>query len=302
MARRSQARKAVTVTPGGATYLRGVYLDASRVPDGKSFPFDIPALTNLDVRLDSAVTFLVGENGSGKSTLLEAIAVLARLPVRGGSRNELSEALADPDDAGTVLARALRPNWALRPDDAFFFRSEMHAQFASLLEARKADREFMGDPYARYGGKSLHARSHGEAFLATFDHRLGDGLWLLDEPEAALSPQRQLALLALVWDRARSGATQIIAATHSPILLTYPGARILFLDETGIRLTTLEETLHFQITRGILASPEAYWRHLRAPDAGERDGVADADSDAESADTDARAPRTAPDPKGEPAS
>ena len=123
-----------------------------------------------------------------------------------------------------------------------------------------------GDPYAAYGGRSLHTRSHGEAFLAIIQNRIRSGLLLFDEPESALSPQRQLVLLAHIAKLTAAGGSQFIIATHSPILLTCPGAQILSFDGESIRRVRLSETSHYQITRGILDHPERYWRHLR-PDA-----------------------------------
>src|SRR5688572_16757229 len=199
----------------GGLYLKGLRLLPERVADREVFPFSVAALRDLDLELESAVTFFVGENGSGKSTLMEAIAVLAGLPVNGGSRNEAT------DDHGperaAPFAAALRPSFIRRPRDGYFFRAELMAHFASLLDARKADPDFIGDPYGRYGGGPLHQRSHGEAFLALFAHRLEEGLFLMDEPESALSPQRQLTLLATIADRVASGQSQFLIATHSPI-------------------------------------------------------------------------------------
>ncbi len=252
-----------------APFLRGVYLVPERVPEGAGYPFSVPALSGLSLSLSSPVTFFIGENGSGKSTLIEALAVVCGLSPSGGGKNEVGERFGTQDQA--PLASALRPQFTRRPSDSFFFRAETLAHFATLLEDRKRDPDFLGDPYARYGGRSLHERSHGEAFLAAFQHRLGAGLWLIDEPEAALSPQRQLALLALMHDRVRSGQTQLIIATHSPILMTFPGAEILELTDQGIRPTSLTETSHYQITRGILAQPESYWRHLTKAPADEGD-------------------------------
>jgi predicted ATPase len=264
MARRP---KSDAVVPGGAPFLRGVRLLPERVTSPSTFPFSIPALRDLALDLSTAVTFLVGENGSGKSTLLEGLAVVCGLPSSGGSRNETSAKFGVADDH--TLASALRPSFAQRPRDSFFFRAETLAHFATLLDERRKDPFFGESAYARYGGKSLHGRSHGEAFLATFGGRLGQGLWFLDEPEAALSPQRQLAFLALVWQRVEAGDTQLVIATHSPILMTFPGARILALDNAGIHETSLAETSHYRLTREILAAPERYWRHLRAQDDGE---------------------------------
>jgi predicted ATPase len=157
----------------------------------------------------------------------------------------------------------LRPAFRRRPPDAYFLRAEFQAHFASLLDARRDDSEFIGDPYSRYGGRSLHTRSHGEAFLAILEHRIQAGLFLLDEPESALSPQRQLVLLAHMWKQTSAGISQFIVATHSPILLTFPGADLVKFDGGALTRVKLEDTSHYQITRGILHNAESYWKHLR---------------------------------------
>jgi predicted ATPase len=245
----------------GAAYLTGVTLLPERVPPEDEFPFNVPALRDLNLRFRSAVTFFVGENGTGKSTVLEAIAALARFPISGGGRAELDHHHGPEEESR--FARALRPNFRLRPHDGYFLRAEFMAHFASLLDTRSEDPDFGGDPYRRYGGVSLHARSHGEAFLAVLKNRVGEGLFLFDEPESALSPQRQLALLAIMYELAQTQQSQFIVATHSPILLTFPGAEIISFDETPPRCVALEDTSHYQITRGILENPERYWKHLR---------------------------------------
>jgi len=224
------------------------------------FPFHLPWLEDFALKLEKPVTFFVGENGSGKSTLIEALAVLVGLPVTGGSRNETSTKLGPETDS--ELAHELRPFYRKQPRDAYFFRAELFANFATLLDERKEDPEFIADPYGAYGGKSLHHRSHGESFLELITNRLNNGLFLLDEPESALSPQRQLVLLAKIAERVRSGKGQFIIATHSPILLTYPGADILSFDEGKLTRVELEETSHYNVTKGILENPEMYWKHL----------------------------------------
>jgi predicted ATPase len=230
------------------------------VPAFDEYPYSLPFVRGLDLRLRSAVTFFVGENGSGKSTLLEAIAELCGLPVSGGGRNELAD--RHGPERRSALGGALRPAFVVRPRDGYFFRAEFQAHFASLLDQRREDPDFTGDPYARYGGQSLHSRSHGEAFLAVILNRMEAGLFLMDEPESALSPQRQLALLSRMAQLVEAGSSQFIVATHSPILLTYPGADLVSFDEVPPRSVRLEETAHYQITRGILETPERYWRHL----------------------------------------
>ncbi len=240
-------------------YLKHLSLrDGAR--DGDKFPFTLPFLRELDLAFDSSVTFFVGENGSGKSTLIEAIADLCRLPVSGGGRNELHEAHGPQRES--ELAPALRASFVRQPRDGYFFRAEFQAHFASLLEQRRADPDFLGDPYARYGGRSLHTRSHGEAFLEILTSWMTPGMILMDEPESALSPQRQLTLLVGIAKLARRGDVQLIVATHSPILLTFPNATILSFDDGELTRVRLQDTAHYQITRGILESPERYWERL----------------------------------------
>lgn len=229
-----------------------------------SFPGSLAFTRDLHVDFDSPVTFFVGENGSGKSTLLEAMAVLARLPISGGGLNESGANHAFTERS--VLANSLRLAFIKQPNDRYFFRAETQAHFASLLEQRRDDPDFAGDPYTRYGGRSLHEMSHGEAFLSIMQNRFEHGLLLMDEPESALSPQRQLTLLALMHKMARTGRSQFFVATHSPILLTFPNATIISFDEGVLERIDLEDTSHFQITRDLLNNPEMYWRHLSAPD------------------------------------
>jgi predicted ATPase len=245
-----------------APYLLGVTLLPERVSSFDVHPFSVPSVRALDVSFTSCVTFLVGENGSGKSTVLEGIAALCRLPITGGGRSDIA-GRADLEHEAAPLASALRPRFRRRPRDAYFFRGEYSAQFATLLDQRKADPDFTGNPYRYYGGRSLHTRSHGEGYLTLMNERIGDsGLYLLDEPEAALSPQRQLALMALIAARVQGGSTQFIIATHSPILMTIPGAEILLLNGASIQQVRLEETEHFQITKAVLENPGVFWKHL----------------------------------------
>jgi predicted ATPase len=241
-------------------YLVRLQLKEGAAHDGE-YPFNLALIRCLDIDFTSPVTFFVGENGTGKSTVIEAIAALCRLPVSGGGRNELS-GNHGPDQA-SPLAAALRPAFRQRPPDAYFLRAEFQAHFASLLDQRKADPEFDGDPYARYGGRSLHTRSHGEAFLAIIQNRIRSGLLLLDEPESALSPQRQLALLAQMSMLVATGKSQFIIANNSPVLLTFPGAQILSFDGDALHCISLEDTSHYQITKGILQNPAVYWKHLQ---------------------------------------
>lgn len=249
-------------------FLQRLFLRAdAQLPEGE-FPGTLPLVRALDVWFTTTVTFFVGENGSGKSTVLEAIAELSGLPVAGGGRNELADIRAP--HARSELVPFVRGAFRRRPTNGYFFRAEYQAHFASLLEERRADPDFHSDPYARYGGRSLHTRSHGEAFLEMFKAWLKPGMILMDEPEAALSPQRQLALLSQMARVDKSGGAQFVIATHSPIILTFPGATLLSFDGDRVEPVRLEDTTHFQVTKGILDAPQRYWKHLLVDPDGER--------------------------------
>lgn len=249
-----------------AAYISYVRRNPESSLDVNTFPGSLPFVPELNLEFTMPVTFFVGENGSGKSTLLEAIALLAGFPIDGGGTCDTgaSHGLG----ADSLLANSIRTAFKRRPRDGYFFRAELQAHFASLLDQRDLDPYFRmsgHDPYERYGGRSLHGMSHGEAFLSVMRNRFSEGLFLMDEPESALSPQRQLTLLAIMYDLAQNGKTQFIIATHSPILLTFPGARIVSFDEMPLQTISFQDTSHYQITRGILTSPESYWKHLRMP-------------------------------------
>jgi predicted ATPase len=235
----------------GSPFLTSVTLhDDRRVPG--THPFDIPILLgDFGLSLTTPVTFFVGENGSGKSTLLEAIAWAVGFGAQGGSRDHHYEQSTD----GHALGRALKLAWRQRTASGFFLRAETFFNFATYLEST-------GSSFARYGGESLHAKSHGEAFLALFEHRFEDGLFILDEPEAALSPQRQLAFLRILHELTAPKAAQFIIATHSPLLLAFPGATVLSLDDGVIREVDYRDTEHFRLTRDFLDAPERFFRYL----------------------------------------
>lgn len=224
----------------GGPYLMELRLLRDRVPSFNSYPFRIPAVRSLDVlAFHPKVTFFVGENGSGKSTLLEALAIACGLNPEGGNRNLRFETRASHSD----LEESLRISRGMDiPKDSYFLRAESFYNVATEVE------RIDGDP-------SLHEQSHGESFFSLFEGRLrGDGLYLMDEPEAALSPNRQLQFLALMHDYCRGGA-QFVIATHSPIIMAYPDARIYQLDGEGIRAVPYEETEHYRVTRSFLADP-----------------------------------------------
>jgi len=217
------------------------------------FPFSIPAIGGLDtIEFDRPVTFFVGENGSGKSTLLEAIAVGMRLNPEGGSRNfkfATRESHSNLSDY-LRLARSAR-----RVRDSYFLRAESYFNVATEIE--ELDRGEGGPRIIdSYGGKSLHEQSHGESFFALFMNRLrGNGLYFFDEPEAALSPKRQLAFLSRLHDLVKDGS-QFLIATHSPILLAYPDAAIHVLDDGPLRRIAYRDTEHYGVTRTFLNDTE----------------------------------------------
>jgi predicted ATPase len=241
-------------------YLHEVMLRRDQVPDFGRYPFALPAVSSLErLVFRQPVTFLIGENGSGKSTLLEAIAVLLRFNAEGGSRNFRFGTRESHSD----LHAFLRPvRGVARPRDGFFFRAESYYNLATEIENLDAA-PGPGPPIApSFGPRALHEQSHGESFLALVQHRFrGNGLYLLDEPEAALSPMRQLALLSRLHDLVQN-RSQFIIATHSPILLAYPGAGIYEMGPSGPRATSYEETEHFRVTHDFLTRYPAMLRVL----------------------------------------
>ncbi|UYM15178.1 AAA family ATPase [Endozoicomonas euniceicola] len=215
------------------------------------FPFNIPAFENgINITLDSKVTMLVGENGSGKSTLLEAIAECCGFNPEGGSRDHYREQFEDRSE----LASALRLSWMPRTTEGFFLRAESFFNFATYIET-------VSDLRA-YGGKSLHKQSHGESFLALFENRFEQGFYILDEPEAALSPQRQLTFMSIINQLEVPGHAQFLIATHSPILLSYPGAKVISFDDGCIKEINYQDSSHYQLTKSFLEAPERYFRWL----------------------------------------
>jgi len=217
------------------------------------YPFNIPSLQDLyELEFPTNVTFFVGENGSGKSTLLEAIADRCDFNTAGGGRQNLY----DVHKAESSLGEYIRLSWMPKISNGFFLRSETFYQFASHIDLLEDPRK-----YNAFGGKSLHHQSHGESFLALFMNRFnGKAIYLLDEPEAALSPTRQLSLLKIIKDLEHEA--QFIIATHSPILLGYPNATIYSFDEGEIESIRYEDTIHYIVTKRFLDAPQSILREL----------------------------------------
>ncbi len=242
----------------GSPFLTQVGLKEEKIQPGV-YPFTLPVIgDSLELKLTTPVTYLIGENGAGKSTLLEALAWAVGFNASGGHRDQSFAAGAD----GHTLGRALRMGWRQRVSSGFFLRAETFFNFATYLEEA-------GSTFEAYGGKSLHRQSHGEAFLSLFSQNFEDGIFILDEPEAALSPQRQLAFLRILHELAEKKVAQFIIATHSPILLTLPGARVLSLDGGELREVDYRDTEHFRLTRDFLNAPKRYFKHLLEEEDGE---------------------------------
>jgi predicted ATPase len=237
-----------------------------RVPDITQYPYCLPAIRSIDqLSFHPKVTFFVGENGSGKSTLLEAIAVECGLNPEGGSRN-FNFATRE---SHSKLCDALRIAKARVARDSYFLRAESFHNVATEIERLDKD-----DPKSvftppppiidAYGGKSLHEQSHGESFFALFQHRFGGcGLYFLDEPEAALSPKRQLEFLVILHQYCKRGS-QFVIATHSPIIMAYPDSWIYHFGLDGIHRMPYTETEHYLITRGFLSNTQRMLAELMA--------------------------------------
>ncbi len=267
-------------------HLASLRLDQEDLAEREGFPFDVPIVRSLEsLDFPSEVTFLVGENGSGKSTLLEAIALATRLPAVGSDRLEVDATL----EAIRPLADYLRLSWRKRTHRGFFMRTEDFFGFSKRLTAtraeyeadlRRVERETEGRsitarnmarvPYLRElhemerrYGKDLSARSHGESYFTLFQSRfVPGGLYMLDEPEAPLSPVRQLSFISMMKEMVEQKQAQFIVATHSPIIMAYPGATIYSFNNGDIRRVPYDQLEHVTVTRDFLNNPEQFLKHL----------------------------------------
>ena len=241
-----------------APYLKRVWLDTSRVADPAAYPFCLPFLQDeFELSFDRAVTIIVGENGMGKSTLLEGIATLSGFDEAGGARGykpvDHSDAI---ETMGGKLSSALRAGWLPKVSNGWFFRAESFFSVARYLD--KVQTEVIpGVP--RGTPPDFLSHSHGEGFLRFFQERCQrQGIFIFDEPESALSPSRQIEFLKLLRRMDESRICQVIMATHSPMLMAYPQARLLRLSKHGLEQVTVRETDHYKVMREFCEDPDGF--------------------------------------------
>jgi predicted ATPase len=234
-------------------HVQRIYVKGNMERDESSYPFNVPVIrTFRELILRKTVTFIIGENGSGKSTLIEAIAVACGFNPEGGSKNFNFKTMESHSSFHEYLTVSRTAN---REKDGYFLRAESFYNVASEIE--RLDKEGGGPPIKTYyGGKSLHEQSHGESFMALLENRLyGNGLYIFDEPEAALSPMRLLRLLVRIDELVKAGS-QFIISTHSPIVMAYPDADIYDISSGEMRITKMEDTEHYFITKHFLTHTE----------------------------------------------
>ena len=237
-----------------APFLRSVQLMRERIEDESVYPFSLATVQALDGLTFAPVTYFVGENGSGKSTILEALAVASGFNAEGGTKN-FNFATRRSESS---LHRCLRLARTRQARDGFFLRAESFFNVATQIEQLGVDHS--------YGDRALHEQSHGESFLSLINHRFhGESLFILDEPEAALSPQRQLALLVRMRQLVDDNC-QFIIATHAPIVLAYPDATIYQLSDAGIASVDYDDTEQVSLTRDFLNDRARFMRRLLRDD------------------------------------
>ncbi len=238
-----------------APYLKRLWLDPSRIPDRTAYPFCLPFLQDdFELRFSHAITIIVGENGTGKSTLLEGIAALAGYDEAGGGKGyrpvDHSQAI---EVMGGGLSKALRASWLPKITQGWFFRAESFFSVARYLDVAAIEADQRGS------APDFLSHSHGEGFLRFFQERCRrQGIFIFDEPESALSPSRQIEFLKLMRLMDQSGISQVIMATHSPMLMAYPNARLLQLTKYGLDTVRVEDTEHYRLMREFWTNPRAF--------------------------------------------
>lgn len=241
-------------------FLKHVDFLRDKVNSHDCYPYNLPAVRALQrLEFHPKITYFVGENGSGKSTLLEAIAVAFGFNPEGGTRNFTFNTRT----SHSSLADHIRLAKGFRPRTGFFLRAESFFNLATEIENLDEDEDGGPPVIDFYGGVSLHEQSHGESFMALLTHKFGGkGLYILDEPESALSPQRQLAALFRIHDLVEAGS-QFLIATHSPILLAYPESTIYQFSDTGIETPAYENTETYQVMKAFINDPQKMLRFMQ---------------------------------------
>jgi predicted ATPase len=240
-------------------YLRKVIIKKDQIQNPDIYPFNIPIIKNIDeIEFTTPVTFIVGENGSGKSTLIEAIAIAMKLNPEGGNKATFFQT----EGSHSVLHSHIKTvKGVVYPKNWYFLRAESFYNVATYVKGKPADPndpdDLPDEDYSyTYGVESLHSQSHGETFMALLQNKLhGNGFYILDEPEAALSPSRQLSALIEI-DRLVKSNSQLIIATHSPILMAYPNSTIYQINENGLKKVNYYETEHYKLTRQFLSNTD----------------------------------------------
>lgn len=249
-----------------APYLKRIWLDPSRVPDASAYPFCLPLFgPEFELAFERPITIIIGENGTGKSTLLEGIAAMAGYDDAGGGKGYMPVDHSDAFEAsGGRLAVALRASWLPKITTGWFFKAESFFTVARYLDRAAIE---VGD-----APPDFLSHSHGEGFLRFFDERCDrQGIFIFDEPESALSPSRQILFLRLLRRMERLGHCQVIMATHSPLLMAYPGARLLLLSRHGLDPISIEQTEHFRLIREFCTNPVAFVDSALDVDAGQNE-------------------------------
>ncbi|MCK1740847.1 AAA family ATPase [Bradyrhizobium sp. 139] len=236
-----------------APYLKRVWLDPSQVHDREAYPFCLPIFPDdFELNFDAAITIIVGENGTGKSTILEGIATLAGYDDAGGGKGYMPVDHSEASEKmGGQLSKALRASWLPKITNGWFFRAESFFSVARYLDKAARDAGQLGPDFLSH--------SHGEGFLRFFEERCQrQGIFIFDEPESALSPARQIEFLKLLQRMEDSRICQVIMATHAPMLMAYPNAKLLRLTRAGIEPVMLRETEHFKVMREFCDDPDRF--------------------------------------------
>lgn len=236
-----------------APYLKRVWLEPSRIGDRDAYPFCLPIFADeFELSFDTSITIIVGENGTGKSTILEGIAALAGYDDAGGGKGYMPvDHSQATEKMGGVLSKALRASWLPKITNGWFFRAESFFTVARYLDQAARDVGELGPDFLSH--------SHGEGFLRFFEERCQrQGIFIFDEPESALSPSRQLEFLKLLRRMEASRICQVIMATHAPMLMAYPNARLMRLTKSGLEPVTVEETDHYRVMREFCADPRGF--------------------------------------------